>query len=55
MSNLAEQYGEYFNAFKSAIDNFVKIVKDFVATIKAFVDGFKKTITVDEPFEDSDI
>ena len=55
MSNLAEQYAGYFDAFKTAIDSFVKIVKAFTETIKKFVDGFKKNVTVEEPFEDSDI
>jgi len=54
MSNLADQYGEYFNAFKSAIDNFVKIVKEFAKTIKTFVDGFQKNITAGDEFKDTD-
>jgi len=51
---MAEKYGEYFTAFQDAISGFVKLVKDFVATIQNFVKGFKKTITTGEDFKDSD-
>jgi hypothetical protein len=55
MSNLSQQYAAYFDSFKTAIQDFVNIVKAFVETIQKFVNGFKKNITVEEPFEDSDI
>ena len=38
--------------FQGIIDGFVELVKKFYDTIKGFVDGFKKNITVDEPFSD---
>ena len=49
--DLDKNYGEFFTAFKDVVSNFVRMVKLFTETIKKFVDGFKKEITVDE-FED---
>jgi hypothetical protein len=54
MSNLKEQYTDYFESFKTIIDEFVKIVKAFTDTIKNFVDGFQKKVTKGEDFEDLD-
>jgi len=53
MSNLAEQYAGYFNAFQEAIKNFVELVKAFTETIRNFVDGFKKNITAGDEFVDT--
>lgn len=53
MSNLAEQYGAYFEAFKNAIQGFVDLVKAFSETIRKFVDGFKKNITAGDDFVDT--
>ena len=48
---MAQKYGTFFDNFQGIIDEMVGLVKVFYETIKNFVDGFKKTITVDEEFE----
>jgi len=54
-SNLANQYAGYFHAFQEAIQNLVNLITAFTKTIQKFVEGFKKTITTNEEFKDSDI
>jgi hypothetical protein len=54
MSNLAEQYSQYFKSFQDAIQGLVDLVKAFTKTIQDFVNSFKKNITTGEDFKDSD-
>lgn len=51
---MTEKYGAFFDNFQGIIDEMVGLIKTFYHTIKNFVDGFKKVVTVDEEFSDMD-